>query len=266
MTTDVEKRVELARVTAIRIDTNIGGLTIAPPADLETISLRLARGKAAVPPHVRDNPGVAFALCLQALEWRMPIMSVINKSYVVNNRGVERIAYESQMIHAVIERNAPIEGRLRHEIVGTDDERRCKVWATFRGEKEPHTYTSETLGKLREARGRNEKNEVKGSPLWVAQPEVQLFYSASRQWARLFCPDAILGAYTPEDPWFSGNDMVDVTPQIDGLVQRLRDAKARVGKRGGFDGTQVARVASAIMEGATNRDSAKQEAGNESEG
>jgi len=149
------------------------------------------------------------------------------------------------MIHAVIERNAPIKGRLRHEIVGTDDERRCKVWATFRGEKEPHTYTSETLGKLREARGRNEKNEVKGSPLWVAQPEVQPFYSASRQWARLFCPDIILGAYTPEDPWYSGDNMVDVTPPIDGLAQRLRDAeKKRAEAEGGrgFDAAHVAKV------------------------
>src|SRR4029077_15222432 len=154
----------------------------------EIIAHRLARAKIAVPPHVRDNPGVAFALCLQALEWRMPIMSVINKSYTVTNRGIERIAYESQLVHAIIERNAPIKGRLRHTIIGEGDERRCKVWATFKGEKTPHEYTSETLVNLREARGRNKDkdNVLKGSPLWESQPEVQLFYSASRTWARMF--------------------------------------------------------------------------------
>ena len=241
---EVEKRAELTRVSAVKIDSTIGGITIASPADLEIISMRLARGKVAVPPHVRDNPGVAFALCLQALEWRMPIMSVINKSYVVNNRGVERLAYESQLIHAIIERNAPIKGRLRHKIEGEGDQRRCKVWATFKGEKTPHEYTSETLENLREARGRNkDKGDVlKGSPLWETQPEVQLFYSASRTWARMFAPDVILGAYTPEDPWYSTESMVDVTPQLDGLAQRLKDAKKEHAETRGFDVDHVAKV------------------------
>lgn len=240
---DVEKRAELTRVQAIEIGSTIGGITIASPADLEIISVRLARGKVAVPPHVRDNPGVAFALCLQALEWRMPIMSVINKSYVVNNRGVERLAYESQLVHAIIERNAPIKGRLRYQIIGEGDERRCKVWATFKGEKTPHEYTSETLASLREARGRNpdKGNVVKGSPLWETQPEVQLFYSASRTWARMFAPDVILGAYTPEDPWYS-NEMIDVSPQLNGLAQRLKDARKVHSEDRGFDVDHVAKV------------------------
>jgi RecT family len=242
-TADVEKRAELTRVQAIEIGTTIGGITIASPADIEIIAHRLARAKVAVPPHVRDNPGVAFALCLQALEWRMPIMSVINKSYVVNNKGVERIAYESQLVHAIIERNAPIKGRLRSQIIGEGDERRCKVWATFKGEKSPHEYTSETLGSLREARGRNkEKGDVlKGSPLWESQPEVQLFYSASRTWARMFAPDVILGAYTPEDPWYS-DEMKDVTPALDGLAQRLKDARKAHTEDRGFDVEHVAKV------------------------
>ena len=241
---EVEKRAELSRVSSVKIDSTIGGITIASPADLEIISMRLARGKVAVPPHVRDNPGVAFALCLQALEWRMPIMSVINKSYVVNNRGVERLAYELQLIHAIIERNAPIKGRLRHKIEGEGDDRRCKVWATFKGEKTPHEYTSETLANLREARGRNpdKGNVIKGLPLWETQPEVQLFYSASRTWARMFAPDVILGAYTPEDPWYSTESMVDVTPQLDGLAQRLKDAKKEHAETRGFDVDHVAKV------------------------
>jgi RecT family len=252
---DVEKRAELTRAQAIEIGTTIGGITIASPADIEIIAHRLARAKVAVPPHVRDNPGVAFALCMQALEWRMPIMSVINKSYVVNNKGTERLAYESQLIHAIIERNAPIKGRLRHQIIGEGDERRCKVWATFKGEKTPHEYISEALGKLREDRGRNkDKGDVlKGSPLWESQPEVQLFYSASRTWARMFAPDVILGAYTPEDPWYS-NEMKDVTPALDRLAQRLKDAR-KVHADRGFDVDHVAKV---IEGDATEADDANQ--------
>jgi hypothetical protein len=251
MVSDIEKRTELTRSQAIKIGAKIGNITIGSPADLEIVSVRLARGGAAVPPHARENPGVCFALCMQALEWGMPIMSVINKSYVVRNRGIDRIAYESQLIHAVIERNAPLKGRLRHEIIGEGDDRRCKVWGTFKGETKPHEYTSEALSKLREARGRNpDKDDVlKGSPLWEHQPEVQLFYSASRTWARLFAPDVILGAYTPEDPMY--DEPKDITPaSINGLAQRLRDAKkARVDDRG-FDAAHVARVVGAsIIEG-----------------
>jgi hypothetical protein len=239
----IESRAELTRASSIQIGTTLGGIQIATPADLEILSLRLARGGVAVPPHVRNNAGVCFALCLQALEWRFPIMSVINKSFVVSNKGVERIGYESQLLHAVVEQNAPLKGRLRHEIIGIDDERRCKVWGTFKREKEPHIYISETLGKLREARGRNEQGVIKGSPLWDAQPEVQLFYSSSRQWARLFCPDVLLGTYTPDE-------LGDAEPEptaVSSLSERLRAAKQAAA--GGFDISQVARESGTILEG-----------------
>jgi len=212
-----------------------------------------------VPPHCRDKAGTVFALCMQALEWGMPIMSVINKSYVVSNRGTDRIAYESQLIHAVIEKNAPLKSRLRYEITGNGDERRCKVWGTFKGEDKPHEYESETLGKLRDARGRNTEGQVKGSPLWDTLPEVQMFYSASRQWARLFCPDVILGAYTPEDQSFA--EPIDVTPnKVAVLSQRLKDAK--LGEVRGFDNADVVRQVGSIIEGnATEADNGG-EAGN----
>jgi RecT family len=253
----IEQRAELAKAASVAVGTTLGGVQIATLADFEMVSLRLARAGVAVPPHCREKAGTVFALCLQAQEWGMPIMSVLNKSYVVINKGVERIAFESQLIHAVIERNAPIKGRMRYEILGEGDERRCKVWATFKGETEPHVYVSEALAKLRDARGRNEQGVLKGSPLWDNLPEVQLFYSASRQWARLFCPDVILGAYTPEDPQW-GNDAIDVTPssdKLEALKQKLRDAnKAQVGGGRGFDVDQVARdtARDTIIEGEAN--------------
>jgi hypothetical protein len=264
-TTDIEKRAELTRAQAIEIGTTIGGIRIANPSDIEIMSVRLARGELAVPPHCRNSPGTCFALVVQALEWKMPIMSVLNKSYVANNR----IAFESQLIHAVIERNAPLKGRLRHQIIGEGDERRCKVWATFKGEKSPHEYTSETLGILREARGRNpdKGNAVKGSPLWEAQPEVQLFYSASRTWARMFAPDVILGAYTPDDPWYSDEGMKDVTPQLNGLAQRLKDARKAAVEERGFDVDHVAKViegdAMEATDGKVVTESARAERGTE---
>src|SRR6186997_1701556 len=194
----VEARTELTKARGIEINRNLGGLQVQTADDLEKVALRLARGMVAVPIHCRDQPGVVYALCLQALEWGMPIMSVINKSYVPRNG--DRIGFESQLIHAVIEKNAPIKSRLRYEIIGEGDERRCKVWATFHGEATPHEYTSDTLAKMHPGHVTKDAGKfVKGSPLWDSNPEVQMFYSASRQWARLFCPDVLLGAYTPEE-------------------------------------------------------------------
>lgn len=245
-TQDVERRTELAKAASVEIGKELGGVTYNTIAELGKQAEWLSKGGVAVPPHCQGKPGVCYALLMQAMEWGMPPMSVINKSYVVENKGVARIAYESQLIHAVVEKNAPITSRLRYEILGEGDDRRCKVWATFRGEKEPHVYTSEPLKKLHP--GHNEKGYVRGSPLWDTLPEVQMFYHTSRIWARLFCPDVILGGYTREE--LEGS-VVDVTPPADGLADRLKANRLQYADRG-FDPDHVAREASArssIIEG-----------------
>jgi hypothetical protein len=242
--TEIEKRTDLVRASAIPIGKSVGNVLTESVAEVIKMAELFARSDVMVPPHCRNYPGRCFALCIQALEWRMPYLGVMNKSYITSNRGVERIAYESQLLHAVVERNAPLKSRLRYEIIGEGDDRRCKVWGTFKGEKDPHVYLSETLAKLREARGRNADGVLKGSPLWEHQPEVQLFYSASRQWARLFCPDVLLGAYTPEDPqWLAAEE----EPVIPPILQRLR-GKEKAGDRG-FDLDRVSREHATIIEG-----------------
>jgi hypothetical protein len=242
---EVEKRTELVKARSIEIGTTLGGIVIQSVNDLEQISLRLARGMVAVPVHCRDNPGVVYALCMQALEWGMPIMSVINKSYVP--RGGDRIGFESQLLHAVIEKNAPLKNRLRYEILGEGQERRCKVYGTFKGEEKPHEYVSETLAKMHPGHvTKDNVKYVKGSPLWDSNPEVQMFYSASRQWARLFAPDVLLGAYTPEE-MEAAQPMMDVTPVVK-FAERLAEAKQARASGQNFDATKV----NSIIEGEAN--------------
>jgi hypothetical protein len=242
----VDQRTDLVRAASIEIGATLGGVSVSSIADLAKISDTLSRGEIAVPMHCRNKPGVCFALAMQALEWGLPIMSVINKSYVP--RGGDRIGYESQLLHAVIEKNAPLKNRLRYKIEGTGDERRCKVWGTFKGETEPHEYTSETLAKMHPGYvTKDNVKYVKGSPLWDTAPEVQMFYSASRQWARLFAPDVLLGAYAPEE--IERMEPVDVTP-ITSLANRLRDAKlAHAEEHRGFDAAHVAQAGNSVIEG-----------------
>ena len=260
----IERQTGEMKAAEVKIGAVIGGVRIETPVDIDVIATRLSRGHVAVPVHCRDKPGVVYALIMQALEWGMPAMSVINKSYVVNNKGTERIAYEAQLIHAVVLKNARLIGRLRHRYEGDGDDRRCIVWGTFEGEKSPHEYTSETLGRLRENRGRNEKGQVKGSPLWEDRPDVQLFYSTVVQWARINAPDVILGAYAPEE-LEDGSELKDVTPSVSDLQQRLRDAReAQVrGEDRGLDVEHVGREAAArstIIEGDLNTEIVKKEA------
>ena len=257
----IEQRDQSDKAAQVKIGMKIGGVIIETPRDIEVIAERLARGQVAVPVHCRGQAGTVYALIMQALEWGMPVMSVINKSYVVTNKGVERIAYESQLIHAVILKNAPLVGRLRHRYEGDGDDRRCIVWGTFSGEKSAHEYPSETLGKLRDNRGRNEYGKIKGSPLWDDRPDVQLFYSTVVQWARMHAPDVILGAYTPEELDDGSEVIKDVTPEVERMAQQLRDSKATRG----FDPEHVAREAAArssIIDGDIVPDVKKEEAKN----
>ncbi len=152
------------------------------------------------------------------------------------NGKVERVAYESQFFHAVIEQNAPIVGRLNVSYEGAGDARKCRVWATFKGEAEPRYFPpldadpdQFTLGKLRP--GLNDKGRRKGSPLWDLKPDLQLFYNMSRDWARMYAPDIIAGMYGREELEEVGFVAVseqakDISPR---LAHRLSIAKTDEG-------------------------------------
>lgn len=168
----------------------------------------MAVSQHAVPPHCRNQAGLCLGLAIQAIEWRMSPFAVASKSYVVN----DRIGYESQLIHAVIEQRAPITSRLRHKFIGTGDKRQCVVWATAKGETEPLEYTSPEFGKI----------TPKNSPLWKTKPDLQLFYNASRDWARMYFPDVIMGVYADDElDSIPGSQAVDRPKGIAGLKQQL---------------------------------------------
>ena len=257
---EIERRVDRTIAAPIPVNADLGGLTLENMGQVMEFAKLMSVSGAAVPKYLRGNPGACLAICSRALRWKMDPFAVAEKSYMVVNKGEERVAFEAQLINAIVTARAPLKGRLRHEIIGDGDDRRCVVWGTFKNEDAPHKYTSETLGKLREARGRNEYGNLKGSPLWENQPEVQLAYSAVRQWCRLYASETILGVYTP-DELEDGSKAVDVTPsKTEMLAQRLKDQKAQhADTRRGFDAEYVAKQAalSSTIEGDVNSDEAE---------
>lgn len=137
-----------------------------------------------VPKHCRENVGICLRITFQAVEWQMSPFSVADMSFIVN----DRIAYMSQLIHAVVEARAPLQHRLECKYDGEGLERSCTVIGQFTT-GDTREYTSPMIKDIK----------TKNSPLWKDDPDQQLFYFASRSWARKWCPDVLLGVYTREE-------------------------------------------------------------------
>lgn len=184
----------------------------------------MATGRATLPKHFNGNPADCLAVVMQSMQWKMNPFAVAQKTHLVN--GV--LGYEAQLVNAVITTCAPVLDRLHYEWYGAwekvigkftikngdkgeyrvpgwklEDEQGLgvKVWATFRGEDEPRVL--ELL--LAQARTRN-------STLWADDPRQQLAYLATKRWSRLYCPDVILGVYSPDELEETSPTIRDVSP------------------------------------------------------
>jgi hypothetical protein len=169
----------------IAISNTRGGMRFENMLQMMEFAKMMSVSDIAVPQHLRANPGACLAVALQADEWGFSPFAVANKSYAVN----DRLSYESQLVHAVIERRAPLEGRLRGEWIGEGPTRQCVVTGRLIGEAEPFVWTGPEIGKIK----------TKNSPEWTNNPDKQLWYHASRDWARIYCPDVLLGVYTRDE-------------------------------------------------------------------
>lgn len=193
----VQNRIDRTVAASTEISMRAGTAIFGSMIEVLEFAKMMSVAREAVPEHLRSNPGACFAVVMQAIEWNFSPFAVAAKSYVSKQGG--RMAYESQLIHAVVEARAPLNARLRHEIIGEGDERRCRVWGTFKGEDTPHEFITETLGSIKAAIGKNDYGKLKGSPLWETDPTVQLFYRGTRTWARMYCPEVLMGIYSKEE-------------------------------------------------------------------
>jgi hypothetical protein len=182
-----------------------GALAPKTLGDVVAFAKVMSRAAIALPKHLRDNDGACMAVAMQAMRWEMDPFAVANKSYSVN----DRLAYEAQLIAAVVHTRAPIRGRPNYIFTGQGVTRRCQVVCVM-ADGEEREYTSPEFGQI----------TTKNSPLWKSDPDQQLGYFAIRSWARRHTPEVILGVYTPEET-ATFNEVRDVTPRPSGLRERL---------------------------------------------
>ena len=173
----------------------------------------MAKGKVTVPTHLQNNIGDCMAIVLQAAQWNMDPFAVAQKTHLVSGK----LGYEAQLVNAVVITRAPITGRPQYEwfgdwsrVIGKFKEKfpqkgdtpyRVPGWTledesglgvrisvTMKGESEPRV-----LDLLLE------QATVRNSTLWAGDPKQQLAYLAIKRWARLHCPDVLLGVYSADE-------------------------------------------------------------------
>ncbi len=194
---------DVNRVGAVKVTPTAGGIAFASALEVMDFAKLMAMSDKAVPKDFRGNAGMCLAITMQAIEWRMSPFQVANKAYAVN----DRIGFEAQLIHAIIEARGPLKERLNCEYSGEGATRQCKVTGKFLDGSE-RFYESPMIKDIK----------VKNSPLWSADPDQQLWYYSSRAWARKWCPDVILGVYSKEEI----EDGIDARePPLPGLTARL---------------------------------------------
>lgn len=205
----ISARTDLAVAGATEVSSIIGGLQFKDMGQVLEFSKLMAVSGQAVPKHLRATPGACLAISLQALNWRMDPFAVANKSYMVN----DRIAYEAQLIHAVIEQRAPIKGRIKGRLEGKDATRQWFL-SVVTNEGDTIEYEGPEIGKI----------TTKNSPLWKADPDQQLWYYSVRAMCRRHFPDVILGVYEKEEIE-NAPALRDVTPREDGFAAKAQRAR-----------------------------------------
>lgn len=200
----IEGRIDRQTAGTLAVTNDAGGMKFETMVQVMEFAKMMAVADIAVPPHLRGNPGACLAVALQAVEWNFSPFAVANKSYSVNNR----LAYESQLVQAVILQRAPIKGRFNVEYIGEGGKRRCKITAELLdgGEVE---YISPEFDRI----------QPKNSPLWKSDPDQQQFYMAGRALCRRHFPDVLLGVYAKDELEDSPKD---ITPKGSGLADRLQ--------------------------------------------
>lgn len=199
----IESRIDRQTAGTLSISNDAGGMQFESMVQVMEFAKMMAVADIAVPPHLRGNPGACLAVAIQAVEWRMSPFAVANKSYSVNNR----LAYESQLVQAVILQRAPIKGRFKIEYEGDGAKRRCRVSAVT-NDGDTVEYLSPEVGTI----------PVKNSPLWKGDPDQQLFYYSGRALCRRHFPDVLLGVYTADE---MEGEPKDITPAGTGLAARV---------------------------------------------
>lgn len=168
----------------------------------------MASGTVTVPKHLQGKISDCLAITMQSARWGMDPFVVGQKTHIINGT----LGYEAQLVNAVITSSNVVNGRFNYryggeweKIVGLKDNRDesglyIEVGAILRGDTEITWGEAVYLADI----------QTRNSPLWKTMPKQQIAYLAVKYWSRLYCPEVIMGVYTPDE--LQERTIKDVTP------------------------------------------------------
>lgn len=180
---------------------------------IQDFSKIMSTGGATVPKHLQGNSADCMAVTMQAFQWGMNPFAVAQKTHLVNGT----LGYEAQLVNAVIVSSGAIIGKFKYEYIGNWDEYQktkkthddeiklnlgIKVGAILKGDQDRTWGEPLYLSNV----------TIRNSPLWKSAPKQQIAYLAVKYWARLYCPEVILGVYSTDELEPAKRIIKDITP------------------------------------------------------
>lgn len=158
----------------------------------------------ALPEHLKGDTALrTVANCLlvveQADRWGLSPFAIMGETYVVHGK----LGWQGKLIAGLVNSMTNLEGRLRYHFSGSGDDLTCTCVGKFDDEDDPRDLTCrlgdwKTYEFVKDRAGkRTTKKQVK--PMWLTMPNQKLSYTTATQWARMHCPEILLGARTVED-------------------------------------------------------------------
>jgi hypothetical protein len=219
----IDSPLDRRRLSEMPVD-RFAGLTFREYKDAIEFSKAVSHARHGLPAFLKGNPADCLIITTQALRWKLEPVWVMQNSYVAKSEGI--INYENFVFAAILMASNVLKRRPRYIYSGENEERSCTVSAVFVGEELAHEYTTPPLRICRPAK--NERGEIKGSPLWIRDVDQQLAYFAIRNFARRYIPELLGGVYSRDEFDDSTKEAVDVTPSSPNLMQRLPEKMASV--------------------------------------
>lgn len=200
----------------VPIEHGVTPQNLAQAIDLAQV---MAKARGGLPGYLHDNVGDCMALLDISSRAHLSPYMLAWETYL--DPKSKRMAFQSRAYHALAQNW--LVGDLDVAYEGEGENRVCIITGTTKkAPDKPRVYRSPPLSQVRPQR--NAEGVTKGSPLWDRKPDVQLFYDTSRDWVRMFCPQATLGIYT-------GDELAQWSDDIEKANRAMRDDRSGVSER-----------------------------------
>ncbi|WP_409521453.1 RecT family recombinase [Kosakonia sacchari] len=209
----------------------------------------MAESQVTVPAHLAGKPADCMAIVMQAMQWGMNPYAVAQKTHLVNGT----LGYEAQLVNAVIASSSAIRGRFHYRYGGEWE--RCTKTKEVTIEKNGRNGKYTAVERVRDWSDEDEiglyvqvgailrgEEEItwgepiylsgvvtRNSPLWVSNPKQQIAYLGVKYWGRLYCPEVILGVYSPDELDDRQEKVINPEPASRVSVQEITGSQMQTG-------------------------------------